>query len=131
MKHEDMVQHDFELIYSYTREQAISDGVLIDVSTQARGAGIKYPVAITARLWHGFISPDEKSVWAGQSRAGRLWDVLVLFALRAKNEKGSTFNYPVRFLVKGKKHKTVYIKAVCGPGDNAEPVITLMLPDED
>ena len=23
------------------------------------------------------------------------------------------------------------IKSVCGPGDDAEPVITLMLPDED
>jgi uncharacterized protein DUF6573 len=25
----------------------------------------------------------------------------------------------------------VQLKALCGPGDNAEPVITVMLPDED
>jgi hypothetical protein len=29
------------------------------------------------------------------------------------------------------KQETVQLKAVCGPGDNAEPVITIMLPDED
>jgi hypothetical protein len=25
----------------------------------------------------------------------------------------------------------VRLKAVCGPGDNAEPVVTVMMPDED
>jgi len=29
---------DFELIYSYTRKQAIQDGVLIDVSEQRSGS---------------------------------------------------------------------------------------------
>jgi len=29
------------------------------------------------------------------------------------------------------RRRTVQIKSVCGPGDDAEPRITLMLPDED
>jgi hypothetical protein len=31
----------------------------------------------------------------------------------------------------GKELKLVELKAVCGPGDNSEPVITIMLPEED
>jgi hypothetical protein len=29
------------------------------------------------------------------------------------------------------KQETVTLKAICGPGDTAEPVITIMLPEED
>ena len=29
------------------------------------------------------------------------------------------------------KRETVILKAVCGPGDSGEPVITILLPDED
>jgi hypothetical protein len=29
------------------------------------------------------------------------------------------------------KRETVILKALCGPGDNGDPVITIMLPDED
>jgi hypothetical protein len=28
-------------------------------------------------------------------------------------------------------HRLVSLKAICGPGDTAEPVITIMLPNED
>lgn len=40
----------FELIYRYSREQAIADGVLIDVTGLAREAGINNPVVITIML---------------------------------------------------------------------------------
>ena len=34
-----------EIIYAYTRAQAIEDGVLADVSEVAKEAGFRYPVA--------------------------------------------------------------------------------------
>jgi hypothetical protein len=34
-------------IHSYSRAQAIEDGVLSDVSSAAREVGIRYPVALT------------------------------------------------------------------------------------
>jgi len=33
--------------------------------------------------------------------------------------------------MKEKQPRAVTLKAVCGPGDNLEPVITIMTPDED
>jgi hypothetical protein len=44
--HED----DDDLIYAYTRAQALADGVLVDVSPMAREAGFRFPTAITADL---------------------------------------------------------------------------------
>ncbi|EQD71656.1 hypothetical protein B1B_04334, partial [mine drainage metagenome] len=40
-----------ELLYSYSRADAIRDGVLVDVSERARRAGIKHPTACTAGVW--------------------------------------------------------------------------------
>ena len=37
-----------EVIYTYTRAQAIEDGVLIDATEMAKETGFKWPVALTA-----------------------------------------------------------------------------------
>ncbi|NDC59885.1 MAG: hypothetical protein EBZ50_13900, partial [Alphaproteobacteria bacterium] len=37
-----------DVVSRYTRAEAIDDGVLVDVSTQARAVGLRYPVAMTA-----------------------------------------------------------------------------------
>jgi len=29
------------------------------------------------------------------------------------------------------RHETVKLKAICGPGDQGEPVLTIMMPHED
>lgn len=122
---------EWPLIYSYTRAQAISDGVLVDVSETAREAGIRFPAAVTARLWHGYIVPREDLAGFGQSVEGRLWDVLFLFAISARKFSGDTLFYDVLFLMDEETTTSVRLKSLCGPGDEGEPVITIMLPDED
>lgn len=125
-----------DVIYAYTRAQALADGVLIDVTEDAKESAIKYPTAVTEALWNGYIDPNERLKSMGQSAKGRLWDVLLLFTFAARSSpKGcNELLYKVNFLMdRGSKYQqeTVEIKAVCGPGDDGAPVITLMLPDED
>ena len=36
-----------EVIYAYTRKQAVADGVQVDVTKTAQEAGINFPVFIT------------------------------------------------------------------------------------
>jgi len=132
----DSTQSDAEsvfgpVIFSYTREQAIEDGVLVDVSEVAKEAGIRYPVAVTRALWDGYIVPPEKTRASGQSEAGRLWDTLFMFAHHARHSEGSLFYYRVTYLNEKDQHETVTLKAHCGPGDDAAPVVTLMLRHED
>jgi hypothetical protein len=121
---------DLEIIYSYTRQQAIEDGVLIDVSGTAAKVGIKYPVAVTAALWVRYIEPDQSLKSFGQSIEGRLWDVLWMFRVNAYICRDSVLYFNVYFLME-KKLELVKVKAVCGPGDTLDPVVTVMLPGED
>jgi len=125
-----------EVIYAYTRAQAIEDGVLVDVTETAKEAGIKYPTAVTEALWNGYIEPKERLKDLGQSVQGRLWDVLFLFAFAARgSSKGcNELFYSVNFLMEREEkccQETVELKAVCGPGDDSSPCITLMLENED
>ena len=123
--------NQFDVIYTYTRKQAIEDGVLVDVSTTAREAGINFPVALTSTVWDMYVVPSEKLADSGQSIAGRLWDLLWMFRLKAMRSNKSLLYFSCLFLDVNEKLEEVKFKALCGPGDNAEPVITIMLPGED
>ena len=60
------MKKDDVVIFSYTRAQAIADGVLIDVSELAKEAGFRFPVAVTAGVWAECVAvPD------GRGRPGR------------------------------------------------------------
>ncbi|OQY36661.1 MAG: hypothetical protein B6226_06175, partial [Candidatus Cloacimonetes bacterium 4572_65] len=77
-------------IFTYTRAMAISDGVLVDVSTLAKEAGFKVPVAVTEALYHGWIEPDEYGKRMGQSSSGRLWDILMHLHYASKGAKSNS-----------------------------------------
>lgn len=126
-----------EVISSYTRAEAIEDGVLVDVSETAREAGITYPVAVTRAVWEDcceWTDADAKVKHGGQSVRGRLWDVVSMlgFAIRSGG-RGDRLLYRLTRIPRpghGAK-RLVTLKSICGPGDDAEPVITIMLPEED
>ncbi len=118
-----------KLIYGYSRAQAIEDRVLIDVTRLAMDAGFRFPVAMTSAAWNKTVPVPDEADW--QDETGRLWDVLnvLRFAIRANS--GSQASFTVSVQNAPDKHEDVFLKALCGPGDNAEPVITIMLPEED
>lgn len=117
------------VIYIYTRRQAIEDGVLVDAGEMAKEAGFKFPVAITAAVWGKYISVPEGV--EGQDLQGRLWDVLyMLYVAILKDGSRNQVDFSL-YVNNDGRPKPVYLKAICGPGDDAEPVITIMLPHED
>ena len=69
---------DAPVIFSYTRAQAIEDGVLIDLTEWAKETGFKIPVACTATVWHQYIVPPEGTKELGQSERGRAHDLLFM-----------------------------------------------------
>ena len=128
-----------ELIYSYTREQAISDGVLVPVPEDlVKEAGIKLPVAVSDHLY-SIVDPvnlDEMN--AGQTATGRLWDLLWMFRTTIsdpKNQHTDRVMFKVLFLMKRPgcpaRLEQFEVLGVCGPGDMGEPVLTLMFPEDD
>jgi len=124
-----------EIIDKYTRQQAIEDGVLIDLSDLAKEAGFKFPLAITAGV-KAILNNLEAP---GQSFEGRAWDMLTILKLESRRAAGDTVYFAPLFARKDRRCKeaekyiTEPIKmwSKCGPGDNMEPVITVMMPEED
>lgn len=119
------------VIFSYTREQAIDDGVLVDVSYMAREVGITFPTAVTSAVWDEYVKVPEIVPW--QDEQGRLWDILWMLRMAIQRSKGSGELVRYKLLVQNDEGpaKEVELKAQCGPGDKGEPVITIMKPNED
>ncbi len=122
------------VIHSYTRAQAIEDGVLVDVSQSDahRDASFVFPVAMTRTAWDKYVEvPDGVEC---QDEMGRLWDILWMLKCAIKSGPcGSIirFGVHVRNDNRDRTPSLRQLKAVCGPGDDTEPVITIMLPNED
>jgi hypothetical protein len=120
-----------DVIHRYTRADAIRDGVLIDVSPTAAEAGFRWPVALTAAAWAKCVAVPAGV--ACQDEVGRLWDVLVLLRFAVSKQGGVVvrFGVHVRNDNRDRMPPLVRLKAACGPGDRGEPVVTVMVPDED
>ena len=115
------------VISSYTRQQAIEDGFLVDVTMQAAEVGFSVHTVLTVNAWCEAVKCTPKQVEAGQSERGRLHDVLFLARICvARIPEGDRVEFDV--LVSG---RTVHLICHIGPGDEGEPVITIMLPSDD
>jgi hypothetical protein len=122
------------VIYSYTRLQAVADGLQVEVSKVAEEAGIRFPVFLTRAVFDSFVAVPPNVT--GQDEAGRLWDVLWLlrFAIR-KAQSGQTRLPYALYVRNSDSHPARLVKlvATCGPLDidDPAPAITVLLPDED
>jgi hypothetical protein len=127
-----------DVISIYTRAQAIDDGQLIDVNETAREAGFTLPVAMTAAVWSDCVAwTDDNNVkQAYQDESGRLWDILFMasHAIRASKDSGDQLLfqlYRVPHDGRSTKAELTILKLIVGPGDTPEPVITILLPNEN
>ena len=127
-----------EVISTYTRTQAIDDGVLIDAGSMASEAGFKWPVALTSAVWADCVAwtEDDSEQQVHQDQSGRLWDVLYMasHAIRTAKDSGDRLLFQL-YRVACDGHSTeavlVTLKLIVGPGDAGEPVITILQPHED
>ena len=124
-----------EIISSYSRADAIEDGVLIDgmvgdfesVSRQH----YKYPVAMTA----GVFAIIEQAVEAKKycnDYAG-IWHDILSMAKQGRDiagGTGKTFSVIIQRWDRMPRN-IEEMKILCHPGDHAKPVLTVMLPHED
>ena len=122
-----------KIIHTYTRKQAMADGVQIDVSITAKEAGIKFPVFLTRGVFDNFVAVP-KGV-NGQDEAGRLWDIVWMtrFAIQRSRPGADRISVVLYVRNDNRAPKLVKLVATCGPldMDDPQPAITIMLPDED
>ena len=127
-----------KVIPTYTRAQAIEHGVLVDAGPMAKEVGFIWPVALTSAVWADCVAwtDDDRQKQAYQDQSGRLWDVVHMasYAIRTSKDSGDQLLFQV-YRVPRDGHSTkavrVTLKLIFGPGDSGEPVITILLPEED
>jgi hypothetical protein len=123
---------EMPVIFSYSRSEAIEDGVLINLSKNfpEECKLYKYPVACTAAVWDIVFRAFNNNRYLNDY-AGLVWDILYMSINYVIDRPDpSTAIFQVNILGAGRK-KLYTLKAVVGPGDNLEPVVTVMLPNED
>ena len=108
-----------ETVSSYSRAQAIADGVLVDITAQAKRSRFVYPVAMTSALW-------DSCKGVGVFRASSEGVGQILSELHHEIKRSASGGDQLKFVALG-----MTIKCVVGPGDDPAPVITLMLENED
>lgn len=126
------------VISTYTRAQAIEDGVLVDAGTMANEAGFKWPVALTANAWADCVAwtEDDSERQVHQDQSGRLWDLVYMasHAIRTSKDAGDRLLFQLYQVPRdgqSAEAELVTLKLIVGPGDSGEPVVTILLPGED
>jgi hypothetical protein len=117
---------------------------------------LKWPLAMTAIVFHRYVWPIEReaNLLPGQSLEGRFWDVVRMFHAAVKGAVPARRIDPCNLLFDfycivadpalwpneridaiarsgPEGMRMVTLKAVSGPGDDGEPVMTFMLSEED
>ena len=120
-------------IFTYTRAQAVADGLQVEVTKTAQEAGIRFPMFITRAVFDNYVAVPEGVT--GQDEAGRLWDVVWMTRFAIIRSRPGCDRLPVALYVRNdnRRPKLVKLIATCGALDidNPRATITVMQPDEE
>ena len=122
-----------EVIYAYTRAQAVADGFQVEVTATAKEAGILFPVFLTRAVYDAFVTVPPGVT--GQDEAGRLWDILHMlrFAIHKAQPDQDRLYFALYVRNDNRRPRLVKLIATCGPLDIDQPraAITVMTPGEE
>ena len=112
------------IIFAYTRQQAIEDGIFVDVSEVARTIGFVIPVALTSSLYYAYIKKQDE-----QETARRLDAFLLTIYNQIQKRKDDNFlKAKVRF-DKDKETEVWTVVEGISPTD-PNPAMNIMLPED-
>jgi hypothetical protein len=119
------------VIFAYTRAQAIEDGVLVDLTAMARRESFTVPVAATSGVCDALVDlirrrkpEDFKKYTRERVRAAALRAMLSVLHDQIARQTASSDRLHFKI-------DDVELWSHIGPGDEGEPVLTVMLEGED
>ena len=122
----------FEVVHRCTRAQAIDDGVLMDVTTQAKVCGFRIPVAMTSTLFGDCWQWAEDVAQGDEEPSGERFVSWVLrFACETIRASGQTGKDRLPLSLSYFSGKPTHALVHIGPGDDGEPAATLMYSGEE
>lgn len=121
-------------IYTYTRKQALADGVQVQVPpTITAEAGFKFPVFLTDTVVAECVRVPQGVT--GQDEDGRLWDILTMLHHAIRNHPSGAERIQFSLYVRNLETEAlslVNLHAACGAMDidDSRAAITIMFPEE-
>lgn len=125
---------NFLTLEKYGRAEALADGLLVDVTDQARLVGFKVPVAMSCAAWSQAVewTHADNLRQGHQDQAGRLWDVLTLCFDAARISDTNTLTFRLHCIPRTGERKPVLmvLQAEIAGDDHGMPAVTIRLPGE-
>lgn len=123
----------FQVIHSYSRAEAIADGLLVDLM-QGEMLPVcrqhyKHPIACTSSVFAIMQKAVDNPRYCNDF-AGILHDMLYMSKAVGQRLDPSSVLFQVIITGAGRARYHTF-KLTVTPGDQAEPVITILLPNED
>jgi len=122
------------IISSYSRKQAVEDGVLIDLSDIACPLFWIWPVACTAGVWQQLVAcgvDPEKESESGATYARRAKQLIVNSWEAAQAQRNDGERPDILKFIADTDAGSTLVWARVTPGDDGKPVVTIMLISED
>ena len=121
----------------YTREQAIAEGLLVDISEVTVNLGFLAPVAMTKMAWSdavewSAVTADQKNIKLDEKERLRVVAYSALLAARQSEGMARTLFdlYRIPALGKSLRPRRATMVMQIAAGDHGEPTITISLPGE-
>ncbi len=134
-----MTFQDSDLIYSYTRKQALADGEQVDANigdlAEVTRQHFRYPVYMTRSVFaimERACSPESNKRWGNDARG--VWHDICTMAVRQMRQHPQGDRAFFQVIITGAgRNKLWEMLAVCGATDidDAHPCICIMLPEDD
>ena len=112
------------VISVYTRQQAIEDGIFLDVTEVAKAHGFNIPVAVTRNLYHNHI--DDPSIMGTRSNLDVIFKALK-DAILKQTEPDTMMTFNATF---GTKVVDVWAVIEGTSPDDPTPCMSLMMPED-
>lgn len=121
---------DSDIIYAYTWDNAVEDGVFVDVSGYAKKAGFVMPVALTSNLFYTHIQreTDEQT-----NLSLNAFLMLLAIYIKSLKERGKANTSQIRYHAEFEKDivTEVIVNIEARSPKNPQAVMTILLPEDD
>lgn len=115
-------EENFDVTKDCSRQDAFETGLLVDISRQAREAGIRYPLAISPEVYQKCLMGEDDEPGDEMERALDL--VSQVAAIARMSPQGSRIHFD--FVRDADEFQVVPLMLICSLGDFGETVLTVV-----
>lgn len=119
---------DNDLIFSYSRKEAIEDGTLVDITAIAGTCGFRLNTCITEAIYNTLCNKTVNCEGIDKNIRYMLREVYA-FIQANKHKQSDRLDVPLR--LPGSEKERDVLRVVVGPGDDEKPVLTICYQGEE